>query len=754
MATFLYRVGRTAYRRRWTVTLLWVVVLGAMGFAGAVAPAFEDDTFALPGIESQKARDLIEERFPGTTTDGAKARIVFIAPNGGKVTAAGNKAAVERLVGEVADGPEGAAVSNPFPAKSVSEDGTTAYTTVTFRDRAADLGDASKQHLEHAVEQARDAGLTVEVGGDALATQPSTGGNAEAIGVALAAVVLLVTFGSMTAAGLPLLSAILGVGISAAALLALGSVFGLSVTTGTLASMLGLACGIDYALFVVSRYREERAEGRAPGEAAGRAVGSAGSAVVLAGLTVVIALAGLSVVNIPTLTKMGLSAAGAVLLSVLICLTLLPALLGFWPNAVLSRTVRKRKKCEHGAARDSSAVQAHGPAEGDNAVRDNGGARWARLVTRHPLPVLLLGTVAVGALAVPAAGLQLGMPGDEARPVTTTERRAYDVLGERFGPGFNGPLTIVVDAKGAADPAHSVAVIRRKIGATDGIVSVAPAGFNEAGDTATFSAIPATSPTDAKTVGLVNAIRDERPGVEAGTGATFEVTGSTAVDIDISEKIRSALVPYLIVVVGLAIVLLLLAFRSFLVPVKAALGYLLSVLAALGAVVLVFQDGHGTALLGVEQTGPVMSLMPIFLVGIMFGLAMDYEVFLVSRIREFHVHGDGPRQAVISGFRSSARVVTAAALIMMAVFSGFLGAEDPLIKMLAFGLTAAVLLDAFVVRMTLVPAVLALLGDRAWSLPRRLDRIVPHIDVDGTRTPTLPNPSAPTAKPHQPRTPG
>ncbi|WP_416965454.1 MMPL family transporter [Streptomyces sp. Agncl-13] len=733
MATLLYRLGRTAFRWRWFVTLLWVAVLGAVGFAAAKAPAAPDDGFTMPGIESQRAFDLLEQRFPGTAADGASARIVFVAPNGEKVTATENRAAIEKLVTEAADGSQVASAVDPFAAQAVSKDASTAYSTVTFKVKADDLTGAAKTHLERAIDTARDAGLTVEVGGDALTTQPAAGGSAEAIGIAIAAVVLLITFGSLAAAGLPLLTAILGVGISMSAVLALGSAFGLSETTGTLATMLGLACGIDYALFVVSRYREEREKGHTPREAAGLAAGTAGSAVVFAGLTVVIALAGLSVVGIPMLTKMGLAAAGAVLLSVLISLTLVPAVLGFWPNAVLSRRDRKNK-----AHRGK-----------DKANGENGGSRWARLVVRRPIPVLLLGVVGLGAMALPALNLQLGMPGDEAKSTATTERRAYDDLAQGFGPGFNGPLTIVVDAKKADDAKSAVATISKEIAATDGVVSVSPARFNSAGDTAVFSATPATSPTDEKTKQLVQTIRDERAGIESGTsGASFEVTGTTALNIDVAQKVQDALIPYLALVVGLAIVLLLLVFRSLLVPLKAALGFLLSVLAALGAVVAVFQQGHGASLLGVDQTGPIMSLMPIFLVGIVFGLAMDYEVFLVSRMREAYVHGDGPGQAIVSGFRHSARVVVAAALIMMAVFSGFIGAGASMIKMIGFGLAIAVLFDAFVVRMAIVPAVLSLLGNKAWYLPRWLDRILPRMDVEGealSRKVPAPTADTPTA---------
>ncbi|MEV2210871.1 MMPL family transporter [Streptomyces sp. NPDC050997] len=712
MATFLYRVGRLAFRRRWYVALVWAAVLAAVGLGAVKAPGASDEGFSMPGIESQKAFDLMEQRFPGATADGATARVVFVAPSGEKVTAAENKRIVERTVAELGDGSQVAGAVDPFQAKAVSKDGTTAYATVTYKVAATDLTDTSKSGLEKALEEARDSGLTVDAGGSAMSDAGGAGGAAELIGVAIAAVVLLITFGSLTAAGLPLLTAIIGVGVSMATIMALSSALGLSTTTGTLAMMLGLAVGIDYALFVVSRYREERAKGRTPQEATGLAVGTAGSAVVFAGLTVVIALAGLAVVGIPMLTKMGLAAAGAVVVAVLIALTLVPALLGFWPNAVLARRARKSGRIELGP-------------------RDNGGTRWARFVLRRPVPVLLLGVVGLGALAIPMTDLQLGMPGDEAKPTSTTERRAYDALAEGFGPGFNGPLTVVVDAKGDSDPKGAADTVAKEIGATEGVVSVSPSRFNEAGDTAVFSVVPSTAPTDEKTKDLVTTIRDERPGVESKTGATFEVTGTTALNIDISDKVQSALVPYLIVVVGLAIVLLMVVFRSLLVPLKAALGFLLSVLASLGVVVLVFQQGHGAELLGVEQTGPIMSLMPIFLVGIVFGLAMDYEVFLVSRMREAYVHGDSPAEAVTSGFRHSARVVAAAAMIMIAVFAGFIGESDSMIKMIGFGLAGAVLFDAFVVRMAIVPAVLALLGHKAWWLPGWLDRLLPRVDVEG-----------------------
>ncbi|MFF0729460.1 MMPL family transporter [Streptomyces sp. NPDC004134] len=750
MATFLYRLGRFAFRRRLPVALLWAAVLGAAFLGATSAGEPPDDSSSMPGIEAQHAYDLIDERFPGAAADGADARVVFVAPAGEKITGGTGRAAVGAFVADVARAPQVAAAANPFDGQGgVSDDGTTAYATVTYEVAEDDVGDAARTALDDAVARAREAGLTVEAGGSAVESGEAAG-IGEVLGIAVAAVVLLVTFGSLAAAGLPLLTAVAGIGVSMCSIMALGSALGLSSTVGELAMMLGIAVGIDYSLFVVSRYREERAAGHEPREAAGRATGTAGSAVVFAGLTVVIALAGLSVIGVPMLTKMGLGAAGAVLVGVLVALTLVPALLGWWPDAVLARRERQRKRRgsgaaaagtgpgEGGVAGGTSPADPTSPADGtDSADRTRPsartplGVRWARFVLRRPVPVLLATVAGLGLLAVPAADLRLGMPGDEAKPASTTERRAYDALAAGFGPGFNGPLTVVVDARGAADPRAAVAGVAAALDATDGVVSVSPPRFDEAGETAVLSATPATAPTSERTKDLVHDIRGRRPATEAATGATYQVTGATALNIDVGQKLQDALIPYLATIIGLAFLLLLLVFRSVLVPLKAALGFLLSVLAALGAVVTVFQQGRLAGLFGVEQTGPIMSMMPIFLVGIVFGLAMDYQVFLVSRMREAYVHGEDARAAVVSGFRHSARVVAVAAVIMMAVFAGFMTGGEQVIRMIGFGLAVAVLFDAVVVRMAFVPAVLALLGKRAWWLPGWLDRLLPRVDVEG-----------------------
>ncbi|MEV5102655.1 MMPL family transporter [Streptomyces massasporeus] len=719
MATFLYKLGRLSFRRRHFVALIWVALLTLAGVGAASAPAAGNSSFSIPGTEAQKAFDLLEQRFPGTSADGATARVVFKAPSGEKMTDPGNKATVQDTVKELSDGSEVVRVTDPYQAKAVSKDGTIAYAQVSYKVSGMELDDAAKDALKDSAQDARQAGLTVEIGGDALQAVPHTG-SSEVIGIAVAAVVLVITFGSLVAAGLPLLTALIGVGIGVSAITGLASALDLGTTTSTLAMMIGLAVGIDYALFIVSRYRAELAEGREREEAAGRAVGTAGSAVVFAGLTVVIALVGLSVVNIPMLTKMGIAAAGTVAIAVLIALTMVPALLGYAGRKV--KPMGEKGKLLGRAKKEQ---------EQDRPAKPNLGTRWASFVVRRPLAVLLLGVIGLGAAAVPATSLELGLPDDGSQPTSTTQRRAYDLLSEGFGPGFNGPLMVVVDAKNSDDPKAVFTETGDAIKGLKDVVTVTPAQPNKAGDTATITVIPGSKPSSVTTENLVHGIRDAGADIKADTDAGVLVTGSTAMNIDVSEKLNDALVPYLVLVVGLAFLLLIVVFRSILVPLKAALGFLLSVMAALGAVVAVFQWGWLSGLMGVEQTGPVMSMMPIFMVGVVFGLAMDYEVFLVTRMREAYVHGEKPAQAVVTGFRHGARVVTAAAVIMMAVFAGFIGSSESMVKMIGFGLAIAVFFDAFIVRMAIVPAVLALLGRKAWWLPKWLDRALPNVDVEG-----------------------
>ncbi|MDN3254112.1 MMPL family transporter [Streptomyces sp. MA25(2023)] len=710
MATFLFRLGRLSFRRRWPVALLWVVLLVGTGVLAGKAPAAPPNDFSMPGTEAQQAYDLLEERFPELNADGATARVVFRAESG-KITDAPAKQAVQETVRELGNDPQVARVTDPYATRSVSEEGSTAYAQVSYRVPASDLEEGSRSALQDTVEQAGSRELSVEVGGNAV-NAVAGGHSSEALGLAVAAVVLVLTFGSLLAAGLPLLTAVLGVGIGGLAIKVLAEPLGLGSTTSGLATMIGLAVGIDYALFVVSRYRAELARGRGREEAAGHAVGTAGSAVVFAGLTVVIALAGLGVVGIPLLTQMGFAAAGTVVIAVLIAVTLIPALLGICDRRIgPPRAERRRGK--------------------DDRPEPALGVRWARFVVRRPVAVLLGGAALLGVIAVPAASLEMGLPGDESKPASSTQRRAYDLVAEGFGPGYNGPLTVVVQADGGGSAKMAAQDVAEEIRGRKDVAAVGQPRLSESGDTAVLNVVPATAPSSAETAGLVHALR--APGLAGENAAHVLVAGSTAMNVDVSQKLSDALLPYLGLVVGLAFLLLIAVFRSLLVPLKAAVGFLLSVLAGLGAVVAVFQWGWLSSLFEVAEPGPVMSMMPIFMVGVVFGLAMDYEVFLVTRMREAYVHGQSPSDAVIGGFEHSARVVTAAAVIMIAVFGSFMGSDEQMLRTIGFGLAAAVLFDAFLVRMALVPAVLALLGRRAWRLPRWLDRLVPDLDVEGER---------------------
>ncbi|MGW1780094.1 MMPL family transporter [Streptomyces sp. NPDC002143] len=714
MATFLYRLGRLAFRRRRTVVLLWIVVLAAMGVGALNASGSSNDSFTIPGSQSQKALDLLDEEFPQASASGATARVVFEAPDGRRLTSTAVRTEVETLVADLKKAPQVASVVDPYTGGAVSEDGTIAYASVTFEVAQADVGDAAKDALHEVGTAGEKAGLSMSMGGNAL-NEKAGGGAAEAIGIVVAAAVLVITFGSLATAGLPLLTALFGVGLAMLSITVATGLWNLSSSAPTLAVMLGLAVAIDYALFIVSRYRNELHDGHEPEEATGRALGTAGSAVVFAGLTVIIALAGLSIIGIRMMADIGLSAAFAVAVAVLVALTLLPAMLGFAGTRITKGRLKTRRmqKLERG--------------EGEAL-----GVRWARFVTRNAVKTLAVSAVGLLALAVPALSLETAMPNDSTAAPGSSARIAYDTVTKGFGAGYNGPLTVVVDA-GSGDAKAAAQDAVTLLDRMPDVASVGIVGYNESGDVALVRAVPESAPSSRQTIDLVNGIRDQGAVFRTDTGAELMVTGTTALNIDVSAKLSDALVPYLCVVVGLALILLLLVFRSLMVPLKAALGFLLSLFATLGVVVAVFQWGWFADVLGVDQTSPIVSVLPIFLVGVVFGLAMDYEVFLVTGMREAYVHGADPTEAVVAGFRHSARVVTAAAIIMISVFGGFVLDDSALIQSIGLGLASAVLFDAFVVRMTLVPAVMTLLGRRAWSLPKRLDRLLPDVDVEGEK---------------------
>ncbi|NUR71976.1 MAG: MMPL family transporter [Hamadaea sp.] len=733
MATFLYRIGRFAYARRWLVLAIWVVFLAVAGAGAAAFAGKTSNDFSIPGTESQQAIDQLGERFPEAHAGGASARVVFVAPEGKTVADPEVQSAVSAVVAALKEAPQVANVADPYTAKTISPDNPRfAFAQVTYGVQGMALTDSDREALHDAAQLGRDKGLTVEVGGDALRANPETG-IVEVLGIVIAAVVLIVTLGSLIAAGLPLLTAFTGIGVGISGIALAARWFDVNSNSLILALMLGLAVGIDYSLFIVSRFRHELLVRKNGPEAAGRAVGTAGSAVVFAGLTVIIALAALSVVGIPLLRSMGLAAAATVAVSVLVAITLLPALLGFTGTRLIRGRLFGRR------TPDSEADTGPTPM----------GERWAKFIVRFRVPALLLAVAGLVAIAIPAAGLRLGLPDDGMQASSTTQRKAYDLMSEGFGPGFNGPLVIVAELPAGSDPQTTSGALAGALMKVDDVLYAAPTGVSPDGKTALLTVIPKTGPNDEKTADLVTAIRDQADDLKAATGATVSVTGQTALAIDVSAQLGSALVPYLCVVVGLAFLLLLLVFRSVLVPLTATLGFLLSVAATFGAVVAVFQWGWLSGFFGVEETGPIMGMLPVLLIGILFGLAMDYQVFLVTRMREDYVHGASARSAIVTGFRHGARVVTAAAIIMISVFGGFVFSGETLIQSIGFALAFGVLVDAFVVRMTIIPALMSLLGKAAWWLPRWLDKVLPNVDVEGEKLaavaepPATPAPSTP-----------
>jgi RND superfamily putative drug exporter len=708
MALLLSRLGAFSHRHRLAVVLVWLLVLIGGGVGAATLAGTTSSTFSIPGQESTTALDLIERDF-GAGGTGATARVVVQSPDGTPLTAGGNATELGDLVTALGQLPGVVSASNPLDpaAPGVNADQTVAYSTVTYTEPVGGVTVEEQDALVAAVDSARSSGLTVEIGGEALTEPVAVGGIGEAAGVVVALVILAITYGTLVTAGMNLLTAIVGVGIGIMGITIATGFLDLSSTTSALAGMLGLAVGIDYALFIISRYRQELRRGSAVGTAVATAVGTAGSAVVTAGLTVVIALVGLSVVGIPFLTQMGIAAAGTIVVAVLVALTLVPAVL-----ALLGRRVLRKK-------------QRSAPVEtGDTPARGRGFlAGWVAGVTRHRVVSLVTAVVALGVIAVPFFSMQTTLV--QAVPEGSTQARAEQLLADGFGAGFNGPLTVLFEGTGAAEAAAGT---RQAISALPDVAAVAAPIPNRADSAALLTVVPQSGPATQATEALVADLRGQLADLDGGVRAY--VTGSTAVSVDVSESLDAALPVYLVLVVGLALVLLVLVFRSLPVPLIGVLGFLLTIGASLGATVAVFQWGWLADAIGVPSTGPLLSLAPILVIGILFGLAMDYQIFLVSRMHEAHSHGAPALDAVRTGFRQAAPVVVTAALIMFSVFAGFFTGDEATIKTIAFALATGIVVDAFVVRMVVVPAALALLGEHAWWLPRWL-RWLPALDVEG-----------------------
>ena len=718
MATLLYRIGAFAARHRWAMIIVWLIILVGVGSGALAFKGVMTSSFTIPGTEAQQALDKLSQEIPAA--GGATGRIVFAAPAGQTVTAPAVAQQINDVVGQVTTLPDVIAAVPPAASKAISANGRVGIAQVQFGGQLTEIPESTQDQIATIVAAHRVDGLQIELGGGAVKQAPSIG-STEGIGVVVALVVLLITFGSVVAAGMTMLNALIGVGTGLAGILWVSGGVQMSNTAPILALMLGLAVGIDYALFIVSRHRQQLVAGLPIRESIARATGTAGSAVVFAGLTVLIALAGLSVVGIPFLTVMGLAAAGTVGISVLVAVTLLPAVLALAGERVLRKRDRRAAADLRTTGADVGALD-----------HTNAAGRWIKTVTKRPGWVVVGVIVIMGVLAIPALKLHLALPTDGSAATDSTKRKAYDLISENFGPGFNGPLVMTISGDPGAVKA-AIPVIVGDISKMGEAPLAVPGTVSKDGTLALVQVIPKTGPSDVATENLVHDLRAQAPAWEASTHTDLAVTGQTAVAIDVSAKLAAALPVYLLIVVGLALVLLLLVFRSIVVPIKAALGFLLTIAVSFGAVVAVYQWGWLGAIFGVDTPAPIISFLPILMIGVLFGLAMDYQVFLVSGMREAYVHGATPKAAVVNGFTAGQRVVTAAAIIMTSVFAGFILAPDAIIASIGFALGIGVLADAFLVRMTLVPAVMTLLGQAGWYLPKWLDKILPSVDIEGEK---------------------
>ncbi|MDO5681578.1 MAG: MMPL family transporter [Propionibacteriaceae bacterium] len=744
MSTHLYDLGRWCFRFRRRVLIGWLAALVILGGLAGVTMKSFDDAFEIPGAQSQEALTQLNQTFPEVS--GTRASFLVIAPEGRTVDDPALKESIERNLTVFTDLPYVGSATSPFdPMVSglINDDRTAAIINVLLdigQDQITDVTRAELTDAATAMERNLPEQSRVQAGGDAFSVEMPGMSIIELIGVGVAMIVLLFTLGSVVAAGMPLLTAILGVAVSMTLMLIATGLMPISSTTPMLAVMLGLAVGIDYALFILSRHRDQLEGGMDVEESTARSVATAGSAVVFAGLTVVIALVGLSLAGIPFLGVMGIFAAVGVAMAVAIALTLLPALMGFAgermrpkPGGLFGRT--KKKSADESESSTPPAAVGSGSSptavvSGEKPLRGPS-AWWVGVVTKVPILTVIVVVVTLGALSIPAKDLELSLPNSGQHSATAPDRITYDLIEEKFGPGFNAPLIVTAEIIGSTDPLGLVDQLKREIEAMPGVHSVPLATPNPNADTGFIQIIPDFGPTDEGTKQLVADLREKAPDWEDRLDVRTAVTGMTAVQLDVSDRLAGALLPFGIFVVGLSLVLLTMVFRSIWVPLKATVGYLLSVGTAFGLTTMVFNYGWFREVINLEKAMPVISFLPILLMGILFGLAMDYEVFLVSRMREEYVHGRSAAEAIRHGFVGSAKVVVAAALIMVAVFAFFVPEGEGPIKPIAFGLAVGVAVDAFVVRMTLVPAVLALLGDKAWWLPKWLDRRLPSFDVEG-----------------------
>ncbi|MDH5163350.1 MMPL family transporter [Heyndrickxia oleronia] len=716
MAKYLYKLGKWAVRHRkkvigGTIGILLIIAITAL----SLGPSFSED-MSIPGTESAKAGHILEKEFqtskkpaPGTVN------LVLKAPKNQTLETEKVADVINKTIDEIKKDKSVVSVATPAELGNYNKNKQIGYAVVTYDVPADKVTDKSKEVILHSIKETRNAGIQTELAGTVAFSELEIGGITEVIGVVTAFVILAITFTSFLAAGMPIITAVVGLGVGILSILIGTNYLDIPSFALSLAAMLGLAVGIDYALFIISRFRQELSKGHGLQEAVAIATGTAGSAVVFAGLTVIVALLGLAVAKIPFLTMMGLSAAVCVLFSIFIAIIFVPAILGLFGHKI-------------GPSRENKLL-----ARLSNKKEIKESSKWGNFVTKRPWSVTILGVLLLVMVCIPFFHLHLGLPDNGTKSKETTERRAYDLLSEAYGPGYHSSLVILAKTnKNSGDIKQKINEVTEKLGELSNVNNVSPPIPNKSGNTFMISITPKTGPDDIKTSNLVHSIRKLSDSLTSKDQIELLVTGSTAVNIDISEKLNDALPLFATLIVGFAFVLLVIVFRSILVPLKAVLGFLLSLGATLGFVVYVTQDGHFINLFGFPTASPVLAFLPVIVIGILFGLAMDYEVFLVSRMREEFTHSKDAKKAILAGLKDSGEVVTAAGLIMISVFTGFMLAPDPIIKSMGFALTFGIVFDAFIVRMALVPAVMTIMGKAAWYMPRWLEKILPNIDVEGT----------------------
>lgn len=713
MSSLLSRLGRFSARHRLVVVGAWLVIFAsliAVFAVGSAAGSQAEATAQIPDSPASRALDRMNEEFPAPDETGETLQLVF-SPS----RAVTDPVTAQRIADILSDAehlPGVQSVTDPFNPQRpyVSEDGQLAVATLDYGEVATDdqqpFYDAALE-----LQQSAPSDLGAELGGNLVPLGAPETGIGEVVGVLVAFLVLVLTFGSLLAAGANLLIAVFGVGVGLIGILAYGALVPIDDNSIILASMLGLAVGIDYSLFILSRFRNELRAGRDVEDAVARATGTAGTAVVFAGLTVIVALVGLVVAGISFVTEMGVAGAFGVLVAVLLALTLLPVILRTLGTRALSR--RQRRELAAGHLWQEGATQKRGLMRG-----------WGSFVVNRPIVSLLSGVLVLVVVALPMLSMKTAFNVPGGADPGSTERSAYNLVLDEFG-GVQSPLIVLAEGEGIAS---ETAAVERSLRALDGVQQVLPAEIGPQGDIARITLIPEGGPIDEQTKDLVHQIREDAGAVP---GVHLEVTGETAIGIDQDASLMAALVKYIIVIVAISLVLLIVMFRSLLVPLMATLGYLLSVGASFGASVAVFQWGWLDPFIAAPQGDPMLSLLPLLLVGVLFGLAMDYQVFLVSRIQEMHNRGMSPKQSIREGFARSGPVLVAAASIMTVVFGGFATGTFAVGASIAFGLMVGVMADAFIVRLVLMPAVLSLSGKAAWWMPRWLDKVLPHVDTEG-----------------------